>query len=83
MCLYASSQLGPVSTYVHEQFLCVELHIWSLSAFSHIFAAKLVWFTFSWEAFMGVIETEIIFHSHDNMQEKFKTVKNMTRKSWK
>jgi len=42
MCLYASSQLGPVITYVHEQFLCLELHVWSLSAFPHIFVAN--WF---------------------------------------
>jgi len=32
---------------------------------------------------MGVAECGIIFHSHDSMQVKHKTLKNTTIKSWK
>lgn len=58
------------------------LHTWSLFLLL-VFLMYIGWFIFNSRTFIGVVESEIIFHSLNNMQDKCKILKNATRKSWK
>lgn len=60
----------------------VWLHTWSLSLLL-VFLLCIGWFILNSRTFIGVVESEIIFHSLNNMQDKCKILKNATRKSWK